>query len=359
LASTADLDRWRQSATATPEDEASAPASPNRRLWLAIPAVFAVALLAWFALRPSPVPASIRVAGSGFVALDKFGHELWAQTHTSRLSTQSYVDRTLSHVGDLDGDGTPEVLFALASHDSAVVCYDNRGKVRWTFVPGAAVRTSETRFERAFGVFNLFVDTFAPGEPPSIIVVSGHHTFYPSQVARLDSRGQVQAEYWHSGHLQTTAGVDTDGDGRKELLLTGINNAWNQAILLALDVRHMNGAGPEPEHPRHQLLDRPLAQEKARILLPRTSCNRELHPFNVGGMLRSGPDGIELHTVETESPGSSMIWSFDRGLRLKGLSASSALHKIHEEMRQQGKIDQRLDVELEELKRQVRYLKPL
>jgi hypothetical protein len=121
----------------------------------------------------------------------------------------------------------------------------------------------------------------------------------------------------------------------------------------------MNGAGPEPEHPRHQLLDRPLAQEKARILLPRTSCNRVLHPINVGGMLRAGPDGIELHTVETESPGSSMIWSFDRGLRLKGLSASSALHKIHEELRQQGKIDQPLNAEVERLKRDVRYLKPL
>src|SRR5258708_39019554 len=76
----------------------------------------------------------------------------------------------------------------------------------------------------------------------------------PNQIAVLDSNGKTISEYWHSGGLIDMVLADLDGDGREEIVATGIANGHDhQATLVVLDPDRVFGASTDvrPEFQIH------------------------------------------------------------------------------------------------------------
>src|SRR5205085_485358 len=178
-------------------------------------------------------------------------------------------------IGDLDGDGRPEVLFVLApahhaSMAHALVCFNDRGVEQWRFVPGRTVRTATESFAPPYAIQNIAVGRVLNNGALGIVVTSVHYTWYPSQVAVLTPGGKLAGEYWHSGGLPQLAVADLDQDGRDEIYLAGINNARHAATLLVLDPQNLRGVTHE-EDPAYQLLDQPPVPPRARLFFPPAS----------------------------------------------------------------------------------------
>jgi hypothetical protein len=88
------------------------------------------------------------------------------------------------------------------------------------------------------------------------VVVVLHHTPYcPTQVALLTPEGKYISSYWNFGYLdagnlinpskRAFVAHDIDTDGFDEILMGGTNNSCNQAVLIVLDPRHVQGLGVE------------------------------------------------------------------------------------------------------------------
>ena len=131
-----------------------------------------------------------------------------------------------------------------------------------------------------------------------IVVASNHATSWAQQVAILTADGRQVAEYWHPGWLRHMRITDLNGDGAEEIILGGVNNAYEQqgyaATLVVLDPARVFGQGPVPLGNTRRIKDVADGQESAVLLFP------DIEPHTVpslycrvGGLMLPG-DHLEV-----------------------------------------------------------------
>ena len=130
---------------------------------------------------------------------------LWSLT----LAARSPVLRITP--ADLDGDGQPELLVACGQAGQAVSA---GGKLLWSHATGGLVR-------------DVSMARFARNGPPTILVSSADtHLYQLDATGRQQRKDQMTGIYFNTDHgdrpwgLYCTRGVDTDGDGGDDLLVT-------------------------------------------------------------------------------------------------------------------------------------------
>lgn len=209
-------------------------------------------------------PADYRVKGSALVILDATGRELWrheADTANSlrpdllgpdSLTRIINLDetRSLPHflIQDITGDGRSEVLFYPQDIDGrsagGLFVFDARGRLLWTYDPGRAIRFGPQIYSEDFPGAIATFDLNDDGRH-EILVVAHSLGYFPTVVSLLDAEGRLLGEYWNSGQIADVNAVDLDGDGRKEILLAGVNNEYRSGFLAVLDTTDMGGASPQ------------------------------------------------------------------------------------------------------------------
>jgi hypothetical protein len=227
-----DLERWRR------------PRADTRQGWRkrvlavagAVAAVTAVAWAAlWIANRPGE-PVVVRIDEPQVTAFDEAGRPVWTAALPQRLGFTpewGWKVSTPDHyvIADIDDDGRVEVVLNLLPEDPAkgparLICFDDRGRVRWEFVLGRA-------FADQYGSYTLdylghIVRVVRIDGKPFVMSVATHRRWPPAQVALLDpSWGRVVEEFWHPGALTHAIVADLGLDGSPDLVLAGLNNPAN------------------------------------------------------------------------------------------------------------------------------------
>ena len=152
--------------------------------------------------------------------------------------------------------------------------------------------------------------------PPRIVVSSQLIPWWPSQIALLDANGKTISEYWHSGGLSYMVLADLDGDGREEIIATGVSEYDHQATLVVLDPDRVFGASSEVR-PGFQIHGMGVAQERLRLLFPRSDLNKALFQFNQAVEPTVEHGSIRLTVRECIAPPGCLIWyEFDKNFRL-------------------------------------------
>jgi hypothetical protein len=264
--------------------------------------------------RPGP-PVSHRLEGDTLIILDGRGQECWRKVFPYTLAEAVFPEMASRFlwIGDLDGDGHKEILFAPHPLESTkrestpLICYSDRGGERWRYTNQRRVRTSEEQFDPVYSVARYLVASLGKGQPNAIVVSSTHTIYYPCQVVLLTARGQVLREYWHSGHLNFVQSADLDGDGKTEFYLAGINNARHAATVVILDRDHFSGAAEEPQAPNYQLQGFAGGMDRTRIILPCSCLNTSSNPYNPVVTFSVGPDEILVQTAELIGPGAGIF----------------------------------------------------
>ena len=344
----AELDSWKRSSSikfsACPETSLI---RGNRDLWRlggVILALMATVLLAAWALH-EPDPSLVAADVQGLRAFNARGSELWRYTSPSALIVERYAEpeqRGLSWLGDLNADGSPEVLFSPQTHnfgERVLLCLDHRGREQWRFSPGRTVRTmSGEEFPPPYGVSSVLVLPPGPDGHRRILVVSIHSVYFPAQIALLDDRGRLLREYWHSGHLHRA--VLHQFRGRTIALLAGISNATHEGTLIALDPETMGGASKEQDD-RFQLGEGPAGQEVVRHLFPRTCISRAFDAMNQAWHIFATNDDVIVSVREQDVPLNhpEILYHFTKELAFRNAGPSSLFASLHERLRRNGTLD--------------------
>ncbi len=351
--------RWiaaksREAAEAPAEDHPAAQAAATRRSALKIvgaivglgAAIGIVVYILIRALAPHDQPQTIRMDGSTLSVLNAEGKEIWHKIFPDGFSTDWYYDPGQAPrfwIGDLDGHGHASVLFlylpggSSQSHSSTLICYSDRGKEKWRWTPGRELPEIEGS-PATFKTIALRVLKATDKKPRRIVVSSVHDPWWPNQVAVIDSNGKTISEYWHTGHLFHMILADLDGDGREEIVATGIDNGYRQATLIVLDPDRVFGASDESEKPKFQIHGMGAAQERLRLLFPRSDLNKALYTYNQGWDVMVENGSIRLTVRECIVPAGCPVWyELDKNMHLISAYAGDEFRSNHAKFYLNGK----------------------
>ena len=284
-------------------------------------------------------PRSARLDGSTLIVTNTKGQDLWRKGFPDGLSTEYYSQgvATRTWIGDLDGDGHSDVLFlqhpagSMTSHSTTLICYSDRGTQKWRWHPGRELPELEGN-PATFRTVGLAVLKARPGERRRIVLSSTHMPQYPDQVAVIDADGKTISEYWHSGHLYSRTVADLDGDGREEILAAGISNGYRQATLVVLDPDRVFGASSEVARPEIQLHGMGNAQERLRLLFPRSDMNKTLSVYNQneGIIVENGRTRLAVREC-WQLPGCLIWYEFDKDFHLVSVEPDDQFRAAHAE----------------------------
>ena len=325
------------------EDQRSTRGVSARRNLKLIAAIAGIGIVAYVSIRMLTThdqPRSGRVDGSTLLIFNAEGRELWRKVFPEGLrkifpeglSGNWYYGQGLTTriwFADLEGKGHVDVLFlylpadSTQSRSSTLICYSDRGKEKWRWTPGRELPemagSPATFWTLALGVLKA-----TEKKPPRIVVSSLHIPWWPNQIAVLDPNGKTISEYWHSGGLIDMVLADLDGDGREEIIATGIANGYDhQATLVVLDPDRVFGASTEVR-PEFQIHGMGVAQERLRLLFPRSDLNRALFQYNQAIEPTVEHGSLRLTVMECITPpGCRIYYEFDKNFHLIAAYAGS------------------------------------
>jgi len=292
-------------------------------------------------------PKSARLDGSALVVMNADGKELWRKTFPEGIGPDWYYAvylHTPVWFVDLEGSGHTSVLFIYSPaahpaepHSSTLICYSDRGKEKWRWTPGREL--PELRGTPAtYKTYSLSVLKATRKRTARIVVSSAHDPWWPDQIAMLNSNGTLISEYWHSGALPYLTLGDLDGDGREEIIATGMSEYDHQATLVVLDPDRVFGASTEVQ-PEFQIHGMRQAEERLRLLFPRSDLNRALFQYNEATDPTVDHGVIRLTVLECIKPRGCPIWyEFDKNLRLMAAYAGGDdFRSAHERFYQTGR----------------------
>ena len=253
------------------------------------------------------------------------GKELWRKTFPQGFGPDWFYAQGITTriwFGDLEGKGRTNVLFVYSPasgpqspHSSTLICYSDRGKEKWRWTPGREL-PELAGTPATYMIFAIGVLKATEQRPPRIVVSSQLIPWWPSQIALLDANGKTISEYWHSGGLSYMVLADLDGDGREEIIATGVSEYDHQATLVVLDPDRVFGASSEVR-PGFQIHGMGIAQERLRLLFPRSDLNKALFQFNQAAEPTVEHGSIRLTVRECIAPPGCLIWyEFDKNFRL-------------------------------------------
>jgi hypothetical protein len=351
IATVAELDAWKRSRVAPVADIIDARDLPSARNWR-LRAVWlgaaAIAIFGLYAALFAPgKPISCRVEHDTLIAFDDQGRECWRKPFPYPLleSNSPELASKYTWVGDLDGDGRSEVLFAPhplgdAQQSTPLICYNHSGVERWRFVNRKPVRTSIEDFAPIFGLAGFLVTPLGTGPGKVVLAASTHYLYYPSQVVLLAPDGRTLHEYWHSGHLNHLQAADIDKDGKMEFYLAGINNARHAATLVVLDQDHFAGASQESQAPGYQLLNFKPGIERTRIIFPRSCLNTTFDPYNPVATLSVNYGEIVLQTMELIGAGAGIFHHLSPDFRQHRIVISDSYRVEYQRAKAAGQLDE-------------------
>ncbi len=306
-----------------------------------------VSYVAVMMLAPRHHPKFARLDGTALRIMDAQGKELWSKNFPGGFDAAWFYQKGLASriwFEDLEGKGHVSVLFAYSAapsqqrHSSTLICYSDRGKEKWRWTPGRDLPelngSPPVFLTMALGVLK------ATSKRPPRIVVANVDPWWPSQIAILDSNGKTISEYWHSGHLSYMTLADLDGDGREDIIATGVANGYDhQATLVVLDPDRVFGASSEVQA-EFQIHGMGIAQERLRLLFPRSDLNRAaLFTYNDAIEPAVQHGNLRLTVLECAAPeGCPIRYEFDKNFHLiAAYPGTDEFRSTHDRFYQNGK----------------------
>ncbi len=157
-------------------------------------------------------------------------------------------------MGDVDGDGLPEVFLCTQARDSppgTVLCYDAQGRERWRYRGGFREEDVSWWHEtNAFGAAGVYLRDVDHDGQTDVFAVFTHTPYCATEIARLTAWGEHVASFWNRGHCgirsRHVGGIDfadVDRDGIDEVIVAGTLNGCNRGMVAVLNPRRMAGKG--------------------------------------------------------------------------------------------------------------------
>ncbi len=226
-------------------------------------------------------PVGWRVEDGRLKIYDGRDDRLWEYAFPFDLDERAYARRdssgsSLVAIADLENDGRKEVLFIARGRDpddSALFCFDANGAVRFSVQPRRRVRFGTQDYAPPFEVRQIFL-TQEPDRRATLWLVARHHAWFPSVLQKLTHTGDVVAEYWNDGRVDSVR--EAVLGSHRVILAAGTNIEYAGPSLAVLDYDAPAGAAPADD-PRFQCTSCASNPPLAAFVVPFTSLWSEIN----------------------------------------------------------------------------------
>lgn len=329
-------------------DGPSAPRVTRRMAWVpwavAAAAILVAVVVGASALKPPPPINTLAIVGSTLVAVDFGGARVWShefgETGMRLVETAKYRENPVRV--DLDGDGRVEVLAFVQKGETpqenrrsmTVLCFSDTGRLRWSYTPSITYRYGGRTFDGP----NRFLSwTMAPDG--ALWLAVNHHTWWPTEVVRVDREGRAETRYHHAGGIYAMA--IWKPDHRAFLVAGGLNNEHESAVVSVLPLNAPPASSPQTVA-EFQCDGCPSTPPDRMFVLPRTDIN-PLHnqPHNWLEDIDVTDDDLQL-TVKENDIGFIVYTVSPDMQRARGVPADTFRH-AHALLERAGKLDHHRD----------------
>lgn len=223
-------------------------------------------------------PAAIAYENQHIKVYNKNKKLLWSEKSNTLfefLLDGEKIKKQYAILYDVNDDGKNEIilsnkLFGQKMNEpeyNNIVCYDNDKNLVWRHTFEEVVSTNATTFTSEYRT--KFIDIYESNNQ-QILFILAKNFYFPSAVFGIDIRtGELVTDiFWHSGHLDGGL-IQKDSVSQKDkLILGGVNNGFESACLIVLDIKDIAGQALAP--PNYKLKDIPEANFLEYILIPPT-----------------------------------------------------------------------------------------
>jgi len=315
----------------------------------------------------NPAYTIMNVPHTSLEVYNKEDEMLWQLPHSSIpsvLDSEMKYKLHLTGVADLFGDGKNEVFtvipYPTVNGTTTLRAYDGEKKVVLIRqLQDSAINFLSNHYEASFHFGGLILDDFGGNGEKEIVaaVGSGRSPWY---LARFNQRFQIVGKYWHFGEQQPYE-VDLNNDGKKEIVLCGVNQVGelhsNQFVDIAvLDPMKITGDA-EATATRGYGLEASTA-EIYYIRIPESDMDKTLGSNQGAAVLISSIKENQLRfSVNSAVPeGPDFEYIFSKDMHAQEVKYASSDVLIHAKLKKEGKISSTFDKSyLERLKNGVRY----
>ncbi len=297
-------------------------------------------------------------------------HTLWSLSSQYDLAAVRHDERTSMQtstaITDMENDGMNEVLTVLTiGQESKKVylrIYNANRTLRSSQSFHEEFKYSTESYSRNFEIGYFIVGEVAENGKKEIWL-NTTNARSPSATIRLDSKGNAIGKYWHFGHLTSIYALDVDNDGKKEVIVTGINDLneesyYQYPAIVAIDPDKVVGNGKSTTAPAFGF---PFSSaELYYVRLPLSDLNT-FYRFNahVYGIADINENEIEfdVHSRPAGLPETIIFqYHFNRDMSIREVKSNNTIDRIHNQLVAQGKLTGKIDsVYLANLKNGVRY----
>jgi hypothetical protein len=341
---------------------------PIRRrssLWPVLFLILAGAFL-YTVLRPVIFPmqakpsalADYHIRGSKLIGVDEKDHPLFEfDTRFDKLASEKYyreepakneaVPRKVfpyALVHDLDGDGSPEIVFSIQSTDEfgegKIYCFGPDGAQKWLFDAGGSYVFGSKSYSD-FRIDGLAAVDLNGDGFHEVIVNVAHMDDFPSRLLVLSAQGNILGDFWNSGRITDLDFGEIDNDSRLEILAAGTNNEYERAFFAVFDPRAVRGCSPQSQE-RFICKAAGPGNEEYYLLFPRTDVDRILSPP------REVMESITItnnHSVRLMLQFSRLAVYLDFQCRPIEITMGSEFQRLHDQLVHEGRIASVLDAE--------------
>jgi len=307
---------------------------------------------------PSPLFVHLNPEQNHIDVYGKDNTKLWS---LPALALSRWEEEMISHrtsrveVADLNGDGMGEVvttapLAGTNSVQALVRAFDAHQKLLFEQEIGRPVEFRGARYAERMDAWPLVIVQDSAGKGAEIIVAaSGGRS--PTVISRLDAKGNILGEYWHFGTLSGLFASDLNGNGRKEVIVSGTNDIndelgdpnLSQGVLVVIDPLKLLGRN---EGRATRGFGFPTSDaERTYIRFPRSDMERALGISNGVRMIQRTADSLLFVKVENGSVTAPIAFDyfFSNSLRLVSVKSNDVNAAVHAQLRREGKIRSTLD----------------
>lgn len=291
-------------------------------------------------------------------------------------SSGSVTPRTFHALADITGDGENEVFYIERESDEyndADVLHaksQSGDSLLWSYqiVKNLDYPNSPDVHGSRFSGRHIYVGDLGLGVPV-VILVAGHRPNFPSIVQIITATdGTPLQTYVHAGRIRDIKVHDFTGNGGKEIMLSGINNAFNEAIVTLLDPDSIQGQSPYTSQYKAAGFER--ANELAYVRIPRTIVGEAieyLERFNEAArvQLYRNEELVQVRVLEhtlssdevIDADKAQLLFYFDYNLQNKGISSHDSFDTTARQLFNEGYIEQIPDYEyFQDFRNRLMYL---
>jgi hypothetical protein len=199
----------------------------------------------------------------------------------------------------------------------------------------------------------FFTETMPDGQTRIIIGLS-MRTMFPAMIASIDAKsGNVTSKYLHTGQISDIELLDLRGDDKREVVFSGVNNAFAMAAVGVLDITDIQGHSPLKGDYIIEGFEK--ADEIHYLLVPKTKVGKYFDPvvrYNGAQLINFSEDNKLVSVRIKDGPSQSfagitkpmyIIAYFDFDFQPAGFSTSDQYDIASEKLLQTNKIASKPD----------------